>query len=341
MSKVNVLVTGISGGSHGEEILKSLNLAKDKDLVIIGTNVTKITTGKRLVDFFYKVPYANEKSFKDSIFAIIKKHNIKFVFHGCESELIFMSENREFFKEKGVGLPLNSKEIINLCMDKLRTFETLKNLGFKTAQYKKINSIKDIDNVNFFPLVLKPSTGSGGSAHVNLCFDKDDLETAAKYMLKYGVDIIAQEYISSSEEYTIGVSSDKKGNIVGSIAIRRILGSALSTRIKIKRDDRMYMISSGVSQGEIIKDENILSQAEDIAKKLNSVGPLNIQCRLLDGIIIPFEINPRLSGTTFLRAMAGYNEPKEMLNNYLFDRPFCLKNYDFCTILRTLEEVKF
>ncbi|ANE33469.1 carbamoyl phosphate synthase-like protein [Campylobacter hyointestinalis subsp. lawsonii CCUG 27631] len=340
MRKINVLVTGIGGGSHGEQIVKALKLATKIDLTIIGTDVTDITTGKRLVDIFYKVPYANADNYKEVLAEIIKKHDIKFIFHGSEPELKFISENRDFFEELNVSHPLNSKDIITLCMNKYETFKVLERLGVKIGKYKKIDFLEDIKEIDFFPLVLKPSTGSGGSAHVNICFDKEDLEMATKYMLKYGVDIVAQEYIYSENEYTIGVSSDENSEIIGSIGIKRILGNSLSTRVKIKKDDKLYMISTGISQGEIIKDRDILSQAEEIAKKLNSVGPLNIQCRIIEGIIYPFEINPRLSGTTSLRAIAGYNEPEAMILNKVLKKEVDLINYQEKIILRTIEEVE-
>jgi len=340
MEKISVIVTGIGGGSHGEQIIKALKLSKDLNLEIIGTDVSEVTTGKRLVDIFYKVPYAKDKNFKNAISKIIEKHNVKFIFHGSEPELKFISENRSFFENIGVGHPLNSKEIIGLCMDKIKTFKLLESLEIKVGRYKKIDSLDDISDIDFFPLVLKPSTSSGGSAHVNICFDRYDLEIMTKYMLKYGVDIVAQEYIYSEDEYTIGVSSDKNANILGSIAIKRILGNSLSTRTKIKKGDKLYMIFTGISQGQIVKDESILKQAEDIAKKLNSVGPLNIQCRVVKGVLIPFEINPRLSGTTSLRAMVGYNEPEAMIKKHVFNEFITLNEYKEGIILRTIEEVE-
>jgi carbamoyl-phosphate synthase large subunit len=339
MDNISVLVTGIGGGSHGEQILKALRLSEDLKLTLIGTDVTEITTGKRLVDHFYKVPFANDESYKNTLLQIISKHNVQFVFHGSEPELRFLSDNRDLFEKLNVGHPLNSREVIDLCMDKYKTFEVLKELGVSVGRYEKINSLSDLENVDFFPLVLKPSTGSGGSAHVNICFDHDDLNLSATYMLKYGVDIVAQEYIHSEDEFTIGVSSDKDGNILGSIAIRRILGNSLSTRLKISRDDITYMISTGISQGEIVKDDAIIKQAERVAKGVKSVGPLNIQCRILNGVIVPFEINPRLSGTTSLRAMVGYNEPEAMIITHIYGSTSQLNNYNTGLILRTIEEV--
>jgi len=339
MDNINILVTGIGGGSHGEQVVKSIRLIDDLDITLIGTDVTNKTTGKRLVDFFYKVPYASDPSYSDKLFDIIEKHKVHFVFHGSEPELKFISENRELFEQKKIKHPLNSQEVIQLCMDKHKTFKALGDLGINVGRYKKIDSSEDIRNIDFFPLVLKPSTGSGGSANVHICFDREDLELTANYMLKYGVDLIAQEYVHSDEEYTIGVSSDSNGNILGAIAIKRVLGNSLSTRIKIKRDDKLYMISTGISQGEIVNNETLLIQAKKIASGLRSVGPLNIQCRVVEEQLVPFEINPRLSGTTSLRAMAGYNEPKSMILTQLLGRKQTLDQYEYGTILRTIEEV--
>ncbi|GAB1465747.1 hypothetical protein MASR2M54_12470 [Aliarcobacter cryaerophilus] len=55
MRKINALVTGIGGGVMRRTDCKSFkNLLQILDLTIIGTDVTDITTGKRLVDIFYR-----------------------------------------------------------------------------------------------------------------------------------------------------------------------------------------------------------------------------------------------------------------------------------------------
>lgn len=339
MNRVNVLVTGIGGGSHGEQIIKSLRLIKSFEVKIIGTDVSSMTTGKELVDEFYLVPYVYEKNYKEIIFNILKENHVSFVFHGSEPELKFFSKNRDKLCELGVYHPLNSEEVISLCMNKYETYRYLENKGVKVPQFIKINKIEDINKIDFYPLVLKPSTGSGGSAEVYIALDREDCEIFAKYMLKYGIDIIAQQYIGEFEnEYTIGVSSDSSGNVLGSIAIKRIINNSLSTYKKVKKNDKNYVISSGVSQGIVCHNGNLQKQAEEIAKILGSKGPLNIQCREVDGELMLFEINPRLSGTTSLRSLAGYNEPELMIRNKIFNEDWTV-NYTKRTIMRTIEEV--
>jgi carbamoyl-phosphate synthase large subunit len=57
------------------------------------------------------------------------------------------------------------------------------------------------------------------------------------------------------------------------------------------------------------------------------------------GIPKVFEINPRFSGTTSLRAMKGYNEPDCLLRKHLFGEEIKVRfDYGSGLILRSLCE---
>src|SRR5690606_33397281 len=75
-------------------------------------------------------------------------------------------------------------------------------------------------------------------------------------------------------------------------------------------------ISSGYSQGYISEFPELCDQAEKIARLIQSRGPINIQGRVRNGVLLPFEINPRFSASTYLRALAGFNEI-DILLSYL------------------------
>jgi len=340
MDKLNILVTGIGGGGHGEQALKALKLSKDLDLNIIGTDMTEFTSGKKFIDTFYKIPSASHPDYKKILFDIIKKHNVKFIFHGSEPELAFISNNREKFDSLGVHYYLNSQELIALCMNKYETYKKLGALGFEVPKYLKLDTVDDIEKIDFFPAVLKPYVGSGGSSHVYIATDKEEALLLGRYMLKKGLKVVAQEYIGSAdEEYTIGVSSDKDSNVLGSICVKKMVTNALATRLKIPSNEKILTISSGISQGEVCYVPELQQQAEKIAKALNSKGPLNIQCRYIEGKLMLMEINPRISGTTSLRAMAGYNEPEMIIKLYLNNQSWN-KIYKNMTIMRALEEIE-
>jgi carbamoyl-phosphate synthase large subunit len=133
-----------------------------------------------------------------------------------------------------------------------------------------------------------------------------------------------QEYVGTPEgEYTVGVLHTLDGNFVGSIALRREIMGGLSNRIKApNRTDRadlgpVLAVSSGVSQGVIDDFPEVRRQCEAIASAIGSRGPLNLQGRFANGVFMLFEINPRFSGTTYLRALAGYNEPDMLMRHHL------------------------
>jgi carbamoyl-phosphate synthase large subunit len=100
--------------------------------------------------------------------------------------------------------------------------------------------------------------------------------------------------------------------IAGSIALRRELNAKLSVAYR----GRGGIVSSGYSQGYIDQFPDLCRQAELIARAVGSRGPINIQVRVRNDQILPFEINPRFSASTYLRALAGFNEV-DILLRYL------------------------
>ena len=89
--------------------------------------------------------------------------------------------------------------------------------------------------------------------------------------------------------------------------------------IKNYRDNSAPLhISTGISQGIIDDFEEVRKNAEKIALKLGSKGPINIQCRKAEDGINIIEINPRFSGTESLRALSGYNAPDALIRKYVF-----------------------
>lgn len=171
----------------------------------------------------------------------------------------------------------------------------------------------DLENISF-PVVVKPSTGTGGSNFVFLTSEPEEAFLYAQYIAKNGKVPILQEYLSEEEgEFTVGVLSLPDGEVACSVALKRIFNSKLSVLSKTADG----LISSGYSQGLIDDFPEVCATAEKIARAIRSTGPINIQGRVRNGVLIPFEINPRFSASCYLRALAGVNEVDIFLK-YLF-----------------------
>jgi carbamoyl-phosphate synthase large subunit len=273
---------------------------------------------------------------------------VQALFHGCEPELLLFADNRQKIEDAGIFLPINDTELIKTCMDKSKTNKKLAELGFPAPRYLTVRNESEFDEIDWFPVVVKPSTGGGGSANVYIAQTMTELKALAAYLGLGSITngFMIQEYVGTpDQEFTVGVLHDLNGRYVNSIAVKRHLHSGLSVRTKIpnrtgrKELGSHLVISSGISQGDIGRYEAVTRQCREIAERLGSRGPLNFQCRFVNGEVRVFEINPRFSGTTSLRAMAGMNEPDLLVRRHILgedvgqDQP-----YKEATILRYLVE---
>ena len=344
MDKIPVLVTGIGGGGHGEQIIKALRLGK-LSYNIIGTDITTFCSSRAIVDKFYEIPLVSSSSYLTIILDICKKYKVKAVFHGSEQEMMFFSEHRKYFEDIGIYLPVNSKYTLDICQNKSKTMEHLNKLGFETPKFIEITKQSTCE-FGEPPFIVKPSIGGGGSSNVFIAQDYEELRLITKYILKYSKKILIQEYIGTPDkEFTVGVLFGKDGHLINSIAVKRIIENALSRRMSILNNTNKenlgthLVVSSGVSSGEIGRWSYVTKPCEVIAKSLKPIAPINIQCRQVNNKIIPFEINPRFSGTTSLRAIVGYNEPDVLIRRDVFGEE--IKDhfsYNESTIMRGLQE---
>lgn len=331
MEPLSVLVSGVGGGGHGEQILKALRLAKT-NYKIIGTDVAPLAKGLMEVDYAYIVPPAHDPSYIETILKICKKHQVSALFHGSEPELKAMNTHRDELEKHGLFLPINPSPVIELGMDKVKASDFLRAHGFHVPAYRRIKTLQDLEEFDNLPAVLKPSVGGGGSANVFLAQTRRELMYFAPYLLSLYPEFMVQEYVGTPDsEFTVGVLVSMDGELLNSIAVKRNILAGLSNRIKVPnfsgRADlgRMLALSNGISQGEIGHFHEVTEPCERIAMSMGCRGVLNLQCRLLDAGVYVFEVNPRFSGTTSLRAMVGYNEPdvlirKHLLGEYILPR---------------------
>jgi carbamoyl-phosphate synthase large subunit len=324
---INVLVTAIGGGGHGDQILKALRLAASFRYRIFGTDSKPDRVQAAMVEDFVTLPPARDPDYLVKLLDVCRRWDIRVLFHGCEPELKLFAENREKIEAVGIFLPINTAPLIRLCMDKAALNKRLDELGFALPRYAVVFDPDALAAIDWFPLVVKPSVGSGGSANVYIAQTSRELMALADY-LRLGETthvFFIQEYVGRPEdEFTVGVLHDLDGRFVDSIAVRRDLSGGLNVRMVVpNRSGKAELgprlvISSGISQGHIGKYRQVTDQCRKVAEALGSQGPLNMQCRFVDGQVKIFEINPRYSGTTSLRAMVGLNEPDLMIRYHLF-----------------------
>lgn len=342
--KITIMITGIGGGGVGEQILKAVKMASTC-YRIIGSDVNKFNIGFCDVDVAYVIPLASDPSFLPALLNICKKEKVQVLIPGSEPELKKISENRKEFEKLNILLLINDPKVIRICMNKWETYKYFKKNNLNCPESVLIKRENDVEKIKKLPVIIKPAEGGHGSVNAFIAQNKEELVFILRYLLSQNIVPLVQEYIGSpNEEYTAGVLTDFKGKLVGSIVIKKIVQGALSSKTKIrnkypeKLKDEFFVISSGISQGIIDDWPDVKKYAEKVAFKLGSRGPLNIQCRKTKKGIFAFEVNPRLSATTSLRALAGYNEPDILIRHYILGEKIKKPRYKKGVILRGLRE---
>ncbi len=348
--KIRVMVTAVGGGGHGEQVLKALLLGADQRFEVVAADCDPKAPQLSLTSQSVVLPMASSPDYLDELLRNCRELGVKAIIHGCEPELMVFSRNRERLHEAGIFLPINPAEVIEICMDKRKTMDFLEEAGFSPPRTIACNSSEDLAAVDFYPVVLKPATGSGGSANCFIAQDSEELMALATYLHLDETEqaFIVQQYCGSPDsEYTVGVLTAMNGEVINSIAVKRNLAGSLGTRLAMKNrsgnplfGDRL-VISSGISQGQLGRFPEVTEVCEKIAVAIGATGPVNIQCRTENGEVKVFEINPRFSGTTSLRAMAGYNEPLVLLRAHFFGEQAEEKfEYESPYIARSLVETE-
>lgn len=342
---IRVLITAVGGGSVGSQVMDALKMAKTS-YFIVSTNASPHKTGLYSADKGYLVPLAEDSQYISKLLGICQKEKIQVLIPGSEQELGVIAKNIEKFKEKGI-LPLtNTAEVIEICQNKLKTMEYLKQNDLLFPRFAILEG-KTLPKSFSFPIVLKPSKGGGGSRNVFILQDQHDLEFYSQYYKKKGLIPLIQEYIGTPDhEYTVGVLTDFEGKLLGSIALKREISGNLSTlwQIENKKSKKDPLtLSTGVSQGFVDDYPDVRKYCEKIALSLRSKGPLNIQCRKSHQGIYTMEINPRFSGTSSIRALLGFNEPDTLIRKYLLREKIGKMKYKKGLVLREfrMEYIRF
>lgn len=344
MNNLNILVTGVGGGSIGEQIIKTLRNGTLK-YNLFSADSRSDTIAKSIGDSFFLLPKASDESYIPSLVECCKKNDIKIIIPGSEPELIVIASNIDFLQSQNIYSPINSIDLIRLCSDKFQFDNFLKQYNFSICESHLLGPNFDYDKLENYPYVLKPVSGSG-SKNVFVIQNKFELESIVSYL---GIDNIffIQEYVgSATEEYTVGILATPSRNYVNHIILKRDISFGLSVKqvvenrtTKLSLGEKL-VISSGISQGTFVESPLIDILVKKVVEILKPTSSINLQCRIFNGDVYIFEINPRFSGTSNLRALVGFNEPEYLIKEYLsLELPYLGKeSWIGRTVLRGIRE---
>jgi len=302
-----VLVPGAAGPA-GINTIKSLKMAGFGGK-ILATDSSSLSAGFFMADINEVIPQADEHSFLDRLFHIVKTYQVEVLMPSSGSDIYPYSENRKQLAEIGAEAIVSDRDKLEICRDKMLTFQTLSNkflLPFTTAESDKIDS---------FPVLAKPRFGKGSRGIVKI-----DDESDLKYIISKRDDMVFQEYLPGTE-YTVDVLSDLDGKPI--VAVPRI---------------RMQTKAGISTKGRVLRDPALEMNCMKIAELVGIRGPCCMQMKeSAEGKLKLIEINPRMGGGTIFTSLAGANFPA-MLLDMIEGRHVSVPLISEITVIRYFEE---
>lgn len=286
-----ILISGL-GGDMAQSMSKIIKQEFPQTL-IHGMDISTRNAAQNFCDHFFIGKRANDPDFLNFIENYINQNKIDFFIPCTEHELralLLLPPDSPLWKK----ILSCDQNILSICLDKLKTFEFLKERKINIPWYAE----KVADIQNRYPCIYKKRASSGSRD-----IFKVKNEQEALFLFDFSPHGLFQEYLSDDDnELTCSVFRWKDGSIQTIQLLRALSGGATSW-------------AKVVSYSEIDK------LCQDVALALNLQGSLNIQLRLTDKGAMIFEINPRFSSTVYMRHLVGFKDLVWSFQNLMNQSP--------------------
>ncbi|MCH7632731.1 MAG: ATP-grasp domain-containing protein [Planctomycetes bacterium] len=298
-AKVRLLFTCVG---RRIELLDSFRAAAKRlkiKLEIHGTDASSLSPGMHCVDVAHLVPTIRSRQYIDTLLSIVRRHKIGLLIPLIDSDLIDLAGASPRFEERGCRALVSPKGVIQVCRDKLATFDKLKEAGLDTPDTWTWREVMQKKR-HRFPYFLKPRKGSAAMGNY-VVRNRDELRSFGKLV----EDPIVQEFVEGIE-HTLDVYTGLDG----------------VPRCVVPRK-RLEVRAGEVSKSVVVKNRAIMAIGRKVAEVLGDCrGVITVQCIVTrDRRIRVIEINPRFGGGVPLAIHAGADFPKWILQEHLGRTP--------------------
>jgi carbamoyl-phosphate synthase large subunit len=287
---ITVLVSA-SGAPGTAALLRALRRNGERDLRLVGTDMSHRSVGRHLCDAFHIVPAGSDAGFPDAMREVVERERADVVLPQSSFDLEGLAAHRERFP---VPVLVSRPETIHRSNDKAESYTLLHRIGVPAPQFKRVNGAAQVADAARElgypdrPVCFKPvfSSGSRGFRVLDPTVDRAHqllherpgsvamrLEEAVELLPPAGgPDLLVMELATGGERTIDGIADGE----------RVVLGHP-KTREAMRAGLAMYFVT--------LDDPALMEIADRIVTELGIEWFFNIQ--LVGEHVI--EVNPRIS----------------------------------------------
>ena len=290
---LTVVVTA-SGAPGTAALLRALRENGERDLRLIGTDMSEQAVGRHLCDAFHVVPRGSDPAFADAVLHVARREGAA-ASSGRSNDDCGRTAARERFSAEGVAVLVASPEAVYRANDKAESYAMLDAIGVRGPAWRRVRGIEAVATAARelgYPgeeLALKPvfSSGSRGFRIISASAERrEQLLTnrpgvAEAMRLEDLLDVLGPD--DETDLLVMELATGKERTIDGIASGGRVLLGHPKTRESMRAGLAMYF--------ETLDDSALMEVAAKIVAELDLDYFFNIQ--LVGEHVI--EINPRIS----------------------------------------------
>lgn len=285
---INVLFTSVGRRVELVRVFKDAYRSLGLDGNIIGTDIDNLAPALHQVDRQYMVPRTDSPDFANTIIKICQKEEVDLVFPLTDYDIPVLAKHKREIKAAGATPVVLEPEQAAITGDKLLTNRFFEDMGVLTGRCWESSQVM-AGRVGY-PLFLKPRQGSA-SKHTHRISNAEELA----FYLPRVPNPILQEFLPGIE-----ITSD---------VICSLGGKALAVVSRQRIEVRWGEVQKGVT----VHHAEVVEGCLAVARGLKAVGPITIQCIMVNNRPYFTEINARYGGGCPLGVAAGVNSPLWLL----------------------------
>jgi len=284
-----VLVTA-AGAPGAAALLRGLRSNGEREVRLVGVDMSERAIGRRLCDAFHLVPPGADPAYADALLELVEREHVDVVLPQSSHDLPHLAAQRGRFP---VPVLVSGPETVRRSNDKAETYELLRRIGVRAPEFRRVTGAAGVEaaakelGYPERPLCFKPvfSSGSRGFRVLDPTVDRAHqllyerpgavamrLEEAVELLPADGLDLLVMELATGGE--------------------RTIDGIADGTRIVLGHPKTREAMRAGLAMFfETLGDPALMETAGKIVEELAIEWFFNIQ--LVGDHVI--EVNPRIS----------------------------------------------
>jgi carbamoyl-phosphate synthase large subunit len=239
-----ILVTA-SGAPGAARLLRALRENGERDVRLVGVDMSDRAIGRHLCDAFHIVPAGSRPEYADALLEIVEREGVDVVLPESSHDLPHLSARRDEFP---VPVLVSGPETVRRSNDKAEFYALLHEIGVPAPAFRRVTGAAGVDGAARElgypdrPVCFKPvySSGSRGFRVLDPSVDRAHqllyerpgalamrLEEAVELLPEDGVDLLVME-LATGGERTIDGFGDGKRVVLGHPKTREAMRAGLA-----------------------------------------------------------------------------------------------------------------